>query len=199
MLLIVGISTAYFLNQYIKNQIILGLEKEFPSSALSYDEISVNVLAGNSSISNLLLNKNGVHLAVSRVKIRDFSYNTYLRTGNFDIGRLELIEPDIIINKGDTIQGSRDPEKKNEKNLFLKKIIVKGGSLKVIENDSAVNDLFVSIKKIELEKVLFGKKNNETLLPFEYSSYQFESDSLYYNLNTWNAVTIQKIQLKKRS
>ena len=105
-LLVVGISAIFFLNSYLKNQIIFSLEKEFPSSELSYDDITVNALSGNTSISNILLNRNGLRITVTRVDLRDFSYLTYVRTGNIEIGFLELISPEVVINRSDTTETS---------------------------------------------------------------------------------------------
>ncbi|QED38115.1 hypothetical protein FK178_10440 [Antarcticibacterium arcticum] len=197
-LITVGIGAVYLLNKYIKDQIITGLEKEFPSSVLSYDDISVNVLGGNSSISNILMNNQGVKLSASRVNIRNFSYSSYLRSGDFEIGSLELIAPVIVINKSDTATVKKVAEGEEiERNLLLKKFRVIGGSLRVIENDSASNTLFVSIKNIELEKVLFGKKHKGALIPFEYDSYKAESDSLFYEINAWNSITVRNVELKE--
>lgn len=197
-LLLVGISAVYFLNNYIKDQIIKGLEKEFPTSVLSYDEISVNVLGGNASISNFLMNNEGVRLSAAKVHIRNFSYSSYLSSGNYEIGSLLLIAPDIIINKSDTAAVKKDFENgREETKLLLNKVRVKGGSLRVIENDSANNTLFISIKNIELEKVLFGKRQKDALVPFDYGSYSVESDSIYYDMNAWNAITIQNFELKE--
>ena len=197
-LLLVGISAVFFLNKYIKDKIITGLEKEFPLSVLSYDEISVNVLGGNTSISNFLMNNEGVKVSAAKVHIRNFSYSSYIRSGNYEMGSLELIAPDIVINKSDTAVVKKDIENgREETKLLLNKVRVKGGSLRVIENDSANNTLFISIKNIEIEKVLFGKRHKAALVPFDYGSYSLESDSMYYDMNAWNAITVQNVELKE--
>ena len=196
-LLIVGISAIFFLNTYLKNQIIFSLENEFPSSELSYDDITVNALSGNTSIANILLNRNGVRIAAKRVDLRDFSYLTYVRTGNIEIGFLELISPEVVLNRSDTTVTSPRSKDNPERSLMVKKFRSIGGSLRVIENDSAANSLFVSIKRIELEKVLFANKEKVGFLPFEHSRHHVESDSLYYDMNEWQSITVRHLKLTR--
>ena len=175
----------------------MSLEREFPSSGLSYEDITVNVLSGNTSISNILLKRKGVRISASRVEVKDFSYSTYLRTGNIEIGLLELISPEVVVNKSDTTVTSQVAKGDGERSLMVSKFRSIGGFLRVIENDSAANSLFVSIKRIELEKVLFANKEKVGLLPFEHTFHYVESDSLYYDMNAWQSITVQHLKLTK--
>ena len=193
-LLVVVISAVFFLNSYLKNQIILKLEKEFPTAGLSYENITVNFLSGNTSISNILLKRRGVRISASRVEVKDFSYSTYVRTGNIEIGLLELISPEVVVNKSDTTATSNGSRGDEERDFLIKKFRAIGGSLRVVENDSSANSLFISLKRIELEKVLFANKPESGLLPFEYSSRNVESDSLYYNINAWQYITVKNLK-----
>ena len=197
-LLIVGISAVIFLNRYIKNQIIFTLENEFPPSVLSYEDISVNVLGGNSSLSNIILNRNGVKVTASRVIVRDFRYFSYLRSGNVEIGLLELISPEVVINKSDTTVTSQETKKEDvERSLLVNKFRTVGGSFRIIENDSAPNSLYVSLKEIELEKFLFVNKKKEGLLPFDHTSHKFESDSVYYDMDEWQSIAVTNVKFTK--
>lgn len=172
-----------YLNTFLKNEIKQGLENEYSSSALSYDEISVNAFAGNATIKNVKFHEGILSLESEEVNLKDFSYSDYLENKNLTIGGIHFINPSIVLNRSDTIAAKDVSEKERSKQIKIKSFTVTGGNLRIIDNDSAANSLYTSINNLHIEQIEIGKKHSGGLLPFEYQNIDILSDSVYYEMN----------------
>lgn len=184
-----------YLNHYLKNEIVQGLQKEYPASALSYDEISINVLSGNATIKNFRIKEGIFSLETPEVTLKDFSYADYLKKKNITIGGIHLLNPEITINRSDST--SNNIEKEDEafqRQIIVKNLSILGGNVRLIENDTAANIFYASIQNIRIGEISIGKKAKQGLLPFSYETIDLKSDSLYYEMNSTHY-----IQAKVRS
>lgn len=173
-----------FLNNYLKNQIEKGLEREFNSSQLSYDDISINAFGGSAVIRNLKVREGIFSLETKEVKLDKFSYSDYIQDKDITVGSVHLVDPMIVFNKSDSIPGDKDSQDEiSENRLRVKKFSASGGNIRIIENDSASDSFFASLKDLLIEEIILEKKTEETLLPFTYESVNIDSDSLYYELS----------------
>lgn len=185
-----------YLNTFLENEIKQGLEKEYPASGLSYDEISVNAFAGDATIKNIKIKEGVFSLESKEVSLKDFSYTEYLKNENFTIGEVHLLDPVIILNKSDTI--TRDEDIGGDvsgREIRVKNFSATGGHLKMIENDSAQNSLYVSLQNLGIQEMVIQEMAEDALLPFNYETLNIESDSLFYDLNDTHYMQGERLSL----
>lgn len=186
-----------YLNNYLKNEIVDVLQKEYPASGLSYDDISINILAGNATIKNLRIKEGILSLETPEVTLKDFSYADYLEKKNITIGSIHLFDPEIIINKSDSTSTDNNPEEEPyPQEIRVKNFLVSGGNIRLIENDSAANTLFASLENIHIGNIALGKKPQQELLPFSYETISLKSDSLYYEMNSTHYLQAKLLNLE---
>jgi hypothetical protein len=174
-----------FLNNYLKNEVENALEKEFSTSELSYDEISIDVLARSATIKNLQFKEGTFQFKSREANLSGFSYSEYLQNDDITIGSVRVYDPEIVINKSDTVSGnSGTSDETGERNIRVEKFTVTGGSIKIVENDTSSNDLYASIQDIQISEILINDKRKGGLLPFHYNSMDLKSDSIYYDMNS---------------
>lgn len=181
------------LNNYVKSEVVEGLEKEFPASGLNYSEISVNVIGGNMTLTDPVLKIKGITIEAGDIKLKGFSYSNYLFRDEISIGHIELISPHITIDQSDTLEKNGDNEP-IEKTIKLQKFSSEGGSLKMVANDTASNSLFMGLKEIVFLDILLGKEIDGDLLPFQYKTLEVEVDSVYYNMNAEHYITVEEFE-----
>ncbi len=197
-ILLIFIAGLLYFNHYLEKEITGGLEQEFSGSGLSYDDISVNALAGSATIKNLRLKEGGFSLQTREVDLNDFSYSDYIRNENITIGTIHIKDPQIVYNKSDTT--SKDPEEKREmeQNIRISNLIVSGGNLRIIENDTASNSLYASLQNLRIGELIMEEKMEGSLLPFSYETMYIKSDSLYYEMNDTHFIQSKLLTLENK-
>jgi hypothetical protein len=179
------------LNDYVKNKIRQGLEKEF--SSLSYDEVSVNVLKGNVSVSNITFIEGEFSVGARELRVIDFHYTNYFFGDKVIIGKVELKNPKITLNISDTTKANDKGQEKKNIDLKIKTFRIYGGNFRKVENDSASNSLFMLINSVVLDDLVYQSKNTEGS-PLQYGQVNFETDSIYFDLNAEHFLTVKKVK-----
>ncbi len=195
-LILVLIIAVIALNSYVKSEVVSGLEKEFPASGLDYSEISVNILGGNTTLTDPVLKTKGITIQADDIKLKGFSYSGYFFRDEINIRHIQIISPHITIDQSDTIEKNKENDPV-ERTINLKKFTSEGGSLKVVANETAANTLFVSFKEVVLLDILMGKENDGDLLPFEYRTLEVDVDSVYYNMNAQHYINVDELKYDK--
>lgn len=199
MLLVIAGSNV-FLNKYMKRGISQGLEKEYPASVLSYDEITINVLAGNATIKNLRIKEGIFSMETQEANLKDFSYADYLKNEDITIGRIHLMDPKIVFNRSDTTSGNSGQQGEMEgRKIRVKNFTISGGSVRMIESDTASNILYAAIQNISIGEIVMDKRKEGVILPFNYETIDVKSDSLYYEMNAMHYISGKLLNLKNES
>lgn len=184
-----------FLNMYIKREVENGLENELHPATLEYDDLTVNVLGGNSSLSNPVFRQDGILVEAGEISFNGFNYSDYFFSDEIVIDHIEINEPIVILNT-DTTQAGKEEEKKatGGKDVRIKKISVNGGNFKMVENDSVSNSFFLALNTLVLEEMKITPETSEGKLPFDYETLNIEIDSLFFDLNAEHYLTVQNIE-----
>lgn len=196
-LLIVLMVVGLALNNYVKKQVEIGLEEEFPGSTIVYDELTVNILSGSSSINSFKVKRGVVSIQAEKITMAGLSYSDFFLNKKVSIDQIELIAPQITINKSDTADSKKRKEPV-EKTINLKKFKSTGGFLRIIENDTASNSLYVDLKEVVFIDISLGKEIDGDLLPFDYSIIEVETDSAYFDMNEEHQITIDNLEYIKK-
>lgn len=189
------VAIGFFLNGYIKGEIENELENGLQSSSVEYEKINVNVWGGNTSVSNLIYLQDGIKVEAREIGLNGFNYTNYFFNDEVVIDHIEIREPVITINTDTTLTGKKEEIQKEtpERSLRIKKLSITGGNLRMIENDSASNSLYLAIKTIVLEEMNLNPITSEEKLPFTYDQLEVETDSLYFDLNAEHYLTAQNL------
>ncbi|CAN5131304.1 hypothetical protein BH23BAC2_BH23BAC2_19320 [soil metagenome] len=191
--LVLGIISIIVLNSYLKGEIENALGNEYSSSELSYEDISINILGGSAVITNLKITEGAFTLESPRVSLDGFSYSDYLSNDNITIGSVHLQDPKMLVIKSDTTSNKSDEGQDVERLIRVKKFSTSGGSFQMKENDSADNSIYASLQTILIREIVVGKLPENTSLPFKYETLNFETDSLFYNLNQEHTINVDQV------
>lgn len=196
-ILILVIAGAFLLlNNYLENEIEKGLENEYDSS-VSYEDISINTFTGSAVIRNLKIKEGVFSLEAEAVNLDGFSYSDYIQDKNITINRVHLVGPRVIFNQSDSIPGDKESEDEiGDKKIRVKKFSASGGSFRIIENDTATDSFYSSLKNLLIEEIVIEKKVEGALLPFTYGSVKIDSDSLYYALSDTHYMHSQQVKMR---
>lgn len=187
----------FFLNFYIKGQIKSALDQKFSSSQIAYEEISVDILSGNSTITQPKLQLKDLNLEAEALKIKDLSYSDYIFNNKISIGEIQIVEPQVVISQNDSVaEGPKDQKQNFSKDLSIDNIHITGGNLK-ISGKSVPNKMFLSLKEFDLYDVLVNNETLEGTLPFKYDRIEVTGDSLFYKMNEEHRISAGNLQLKK--
>lgn len=187
-----------FLNYYIRGQIEQAIEQSFSTSEVAYEEISVDIFSGSSSITKPKLQLEKIKLEADSFKLKDLSYWDYIFSNKISVGQISILQPHILIDQNDSIPEESGNQNRNfSKDLIIDNIHITGGSLKISEGKPASNKMFLSLNTFDLYNVLI---NNETLkgsLPMKYDRLEVSSDSLFYEMDEEHKISARNIMMKE--
>lgn len=183
---------------YLQAEITSAIEKQLTASQVGYETVKVSVLGRNSSISKPRLQLGYIFMEADVLAVKDLSYTDYFLKGIIAIESIEIKNPKVAIYKEDTL--AETPDKKDmpklSKKLVIKNIHMKGGNLRVFENDSVQNRIYVSLKEFDLYNVKVSDETLKSFLPFEYERLQISSDSIFYSMNEEHHLAIRNLEIK---
>lgn len=198
---VVVVGAILFFDYYLEKEIASQLENEFGNSALSYEDISVNVLKGNAALSKIAFEKGKISFSADDIKVRNLSYSDYILNGSIGIGELRLIKPQVKLNNdnAEVKESSEENNKEFEQQIKVNLVNIENGSLRIVENDTAVLDnLFLSIKTLNLNDVFLDESTLKNEIPFKYESVDVESDSLLYDMNADLTLTVAEFSFQNK-
>src|SRR5690606_26406767 len=159
--------------------------------------ISINAFGGKAVIRNLKIHEGMFSLEAEEVNLDGFSYSDYIQDKNITIAIVHLVAPIIVFNKSDSIPVDKQSEDViAEKRIRVKKFSASGGNIRIIENDSAPDSFYSSLRNLLIEEIIIEKKAEGALLPFTYESVNIDSDSLYYELSETHYMQSERLQLR---
>ena len=189
---------AMVLNFYLQAEIKSAIENQLSNSQIDYADVGVSVLDRSSSISKPKLQLDNILMEADVLEVKNLSYTDYILSGKIVIGAIEIKDPKVAIYKKDTLVETRDKKEKPKlgKDVVIKNIHVEGGDLRIFENDSIQNKIYVSLNKIDLYDVQINDETLRAFLPFKYEHMEISSDSIFYSMNQEHHLAIKNLELK---
>lgn len=189
---------AMVLNYYLQAEIKSAIENQLSDSQIKYEAVNVSILDRSSSVLKPKLQLGNVLMEADILEVKNLSYTDYFLNGKIVIGAIEINDPNVAIYKKDTLVEIRDKKEKPNlgKDVIIKNIHIKGGTLRVFENDSVQNKIYVSLNEFDLYDVQISDKTLKAFLPFEYERMEISGDSLFYAMNEEHHLTIKNLEIK---
>lgn len=193
--MILGI--ALFLNHYLKGEIKAAIENQLSDSQIGYDEVNVSVLDRSSSVSKPKLQLDTIFMEADMLEVKNLSYTDYFLKGKIVIGAIVISNPSVAIYKKNTLAETSEKKEKPTlgKDVVVKNIHVKGGNLRVFENDSVQNSIYVSLSEFDLYDVQISDSTLKAFLPFKYERMEISSDSVFYAMNEYHNLAIKNLEI----
>lgn len=196
LLVIFGI--AMVLNDYLQTEIKSAIENQLADSRIGYEALNVSVLDRSSSVSKPKLQLDNILMEADILEVKNLSYTDYFLSGKIVVGAIEINNPKVAIYKKDTLAETKDKKEKPNlsKDVVIKNIHIKGGNLRVFENDSVQNKIYISLNEFDLYDVQISDKTLKAFLPFEYDRLAISSDSIFYSMNEEHYLAIKNMEIK---
>ncbi|WP_416444513.1 hypothetical protein ACH3O9_03695 [Leeuwenhoekiella sp. A16] len=195
------------LNYYFKNKIESFLSSGLPEDmTLNYDNIDVHSWEGTVTVDNIQLNLKNPEDSISKaqiktqeLKLKDLDYWDYFTKDKIHFELIELGESSVIYHqqkKKDTNQVSQNNnDSKFKKSIQINRLKLAKTSLKVLKNGA--DSLLINMPQtvISIENIETNKEKLKQQIPFDYSSIHIESDSIFYRLNAYDNLYVDKFSL----
>jgi len=192
------------LSQLIDNQkehykIHVGkVKSSFLLKRITFSDIDVKALNPKEKDSIL-----DFEFSLDKLVLKLYDYTDVLSDGKFNVKKIELDEPNVLINLAlDTLDHKSKESKKKKKfesKLFQKilvdNIIINNGSLTVNRHDSIGKELIADIAKFELnvEDALLDLDSTAANLKFEYKEFDLNLSDLDFNKISDHFLKIEKV------
>jgi hypothetical protein len=193
LIIIIGLLAA---NWYLKKEIKAELEEGKVSQHLSYEDLSVNLLTQNASLSKPVWLSDKLHVQATSLQLKNFSIWNYISNGVIEIEELFLLEPEVTIFEN--VPDDEEPgEDDIEEEIKIGRLSIMKGSFQMKSEEGAENDLYLSLLSLDLRGIQLNNSTQSSGIPFNYDDLTVETDSLFYDLNPEHTLAVESISLKE--
>lgn len=184
-------------------------EKNDTDYTISYDDIDLSIWNFNIKINDISVipktklenttEKLGIYATVKKVEIDDFDIWSILFGDKIKAKRLTIIQPDITLYKNnenavnDTKSINDKVVKPFEKIIIVSDVFLNEGKLKIINNKTKRLVTSVNNINLKLEGIVLNEKTLQQKIPVAYDNYSIVCDSVFYHINEFYKVSVQKI------
>ena len=195
------------LNYYFKNKIESFLSSGLPEDmTLNYENIDVHSWEGTVTVDNIQLTLKTPDDSISQaqiktqeLKLKDLDYWDYFTQDKIHFDLIEFGESSVIYHqqkKKDTSKVSQTKKSsKFKKSIRINRLKLAKTSLKVLKNGA--DSLLLNMPKtvISIENIETNSEKLKQQIPFNYKSIHIESDSIFYRLNAYDNLHVDRISL----
>ncbi|MCM4158337.1 hypothetical protein FHG64_12200 [Antarcticibacterium flavum] len=191
LLIILGV---LFGNWYLKKEIRAELDKNEYSENFSYEDLSVNLLTQNASLSRPVWESEKFLFEAEDIQLKNFNIWNYLSNDIIEVDELFLLNPGIVLY--DNIEEEEESNgKEMQEDIRIGKLTIVKGRLEMKDNPEADNELYLSILSLKLAGIQINRSTTQSKIPFEHEELRLEADSLFYDLNSEHSLGIKNILL----
>ncbi len=183
--LFILLGLVFFANKIAKQKIKAGIEQELLNSNVEYEDISVDIISGSSVVSRPSLKLGSAIIKAEELSVIDLDYQEYFSNKKIVFDRIIFKRPEILIMPSDTIK-DRDKvtsKKDFKEDIKIRHLVIEDGQLKISKNDTVKEDLYVSLKSMDIYDLHITKKSLRNKIPFRFREVSIESDSLFYSID----------------
>lgn len=184
------------LNKWATHKLKTALEESEAIQELVYDDISINVLSGNASITAFSFKAGNKKVAAEELAVKGVSVFKYLFQDKIAISSVQLAAPNVVIyTEKDKEKTKGKKKEKKDLELEISSFEISRGTLKLAENDSVKNTLFLRIPAVELNEITANENTLASNLPFKYGDFKVKADSVFFNINDEHDMMAKKLAL----
>ena len=197
------------LNVWIDSKLPKIINRENDSEYfITYKNLNVSLLSSNISADEIVIvpkaalkdsiNKVGIYAKVKGVKVDNFKIWDLFISDRIKAKSITIEQPKVILYKGKKEESIRNSVVKPfEKIVTVSDIYLNRGDVKIIDFKSDRAVLSVSNINVNLDGILVSEKILDSKIPFQFSNYKFNCDSLYYHPNEFYHIKTKRISSTK--
>ncbi|GHC48006.1 DUF748 domain-containing protein [Ulvibacter litoralis] len=203
------LAAVYWVNNSIKNKVEHFINNRLTETIVqSYDDLSLNVLEGTLTFSNVsvaIKNKDSevIHTQVNlnKLVITDISYWQYLVHNTIHIDHISLKNPTIRY-KENLLKASKDTTKKPMLTLFkpieIDEISIENATLQITEDEQNTIKLYTENASVAVKGISITSETLLKRLPVTFESYEAEADSIFVKMNAFENLSANNFVLKNK-
>ena len=197
--LAVLLGMVFLANKMLEKQIKAGIEKELINSNVTYKDISVDIISGSSVVANPKLKLGSATISSEELSVIDLDYKEYFTNKKIVFDRIVFKKPEILITQSDTLNKPKEENSKKdfEEDIKIRHLVIQEGRLKIAENDTVKEDLYISLKNMDIYDLHITENTLKNKIPFNFREVSIQSDSLFYSLDPEHDLQIKNLHLDK--
>lgn len=160
---------------------------------LTYEDYSVNIFSGSLSIKAPSFTINQQAFKGEKISVQDVHYFAYLLSDSIVVDKLIIKKPRLQLSKKKDTTKSRSKKNNFSEKIRINKVELVDGSLHYKED--SIQRFSLANFDVKLKTIKTGAKQLKDEIPFTYSAYSFLADSLVFEANKYQRLTIKKIEL----
>ncbi|WP_372917939.1 hypothetical protein [Salegentibacter sp.] len=187
----------FALNNIAEKKLKEGIKEASSQINLEYEKLEVNLLSRKAVLESPSFSIDGKNFRAEKLSLNNIEILKYIQNKELEIGEVLLQSPNLQIDQSKTSESSRkDSSSGFEENILIKKLLVKDGTLALVENDSADNSFFTNFSELEISQFQIDSGTVKNTLPFNYENYTFKGDSLFYKLDSRHNISTEEVNIR---
>lgn len=165
---------------------------------LTYNSLDINVFKGSLVLHNAQYLDENKNFASKKVEISGFSILNYLRNKKVDIANINVNALEANLKKSSKKADKKASTRPDIPNIEIKNIYIKG--IELNHYDSLNNKKLATQNfTIHISDVKADKSTLQNKVPFNYSNFSANIDSLFLDMDNYHSVTIDKINIENNN
>lgn len=194
----------------LKSKIENALATKLPETVkLTYGEISLNLLQGQISLSNIQLTNYGkttkkpnLDIKLEQFAINGFGYWNFLTNNSILLDVVSLKTPKITYYHNSNI--SKEAYKVSGKQSFnkpieVKELLLNEGFIKIVNSETDSLKLQMEDLDISLHEMVYNNNTRKRRIPFDYGNYQLFFHTFFVQMNDYENLGIADAELTQDS
>lgn len=196
------------LNIWAKSKLPQLINTKDSAYFITYKKLDISLLHSNIKVSEIVMvpkaalkdsiNKEGIYSKVSSVEIKNFKAFNLLFSDKLKAKSITVETPKAVL-----YVRKKEPDIKKsvvepfEKMITVSDVFVNHGDFKMIRVQDSLAVLSVHNINLNVDGIIINDNILKDKIPFEYSDYSLQCDSLYYHPNEYYHFQTKKIQTTK--
>ncbi|MCM8568770.1 hypothetical protein NE848_05235 [Gramella jeungdoensis] len=187
-----------FLNTYLEKNIKTALESNLERVNAKFKKVDVKLLDRKAEVIQPIFKIKGKTLEVDTILLNNIKLWKYITRKDIVAGDLNISNPVVRVynlpeNKKDTTSTKKSRDFKPK--IFLEKVKISGGTLKIFEKDSSEHRFYTGFSNISLRNVRINEKTLKESVPFNYDLLLLKADSIFYDLDAQHEMSARDFEI----
>lgn len=198
---ILAVVAVFFLNYLAERKITNFLDNEFNTGQLDYGTVETNVLFGNVEIDSIVFLQNGLKIDMKKLEVSGVHYLDFLWNDKLVVNKIYFDSPTISVREHPkdstqkySTQKKKSPQRELKKNILVESIEIENGETIFYKNEKDTL-LFVENFSAKVDSVSVTSNTLRQNIPFEHKKHTIKTDSVYFDLNKYHEITVEKIEV----
>ncbi|TRO64254.1 hypothetical protein [Christiangramia sabulilitoris] len=185
-------------NNILEKKIKKAIEDNLSRAKVTFKKVDVKLLDRSAEVIQPFARIKGKTLSVDTIKLNNIHLWDYISNKDIIVGDLEVSGPVVKFFRNDTVKDTTRTQKDKTSSEFKNKILVKRvkvkrGTFQIFEEDTSMHRLYAQLKSLEMEQLRINAETLKETVPFNYDLILLNIDSLFYDLNAQQELSVRDL------